>query len=53
MSGFHVLYKIVSCIFVSWCQMGHILTYPEYFYEFISNLIHLYFVVELTYVSLN
>jgi hypothetical protein len=29
--------------------MGHILTYQKDFYEFISNLIHLSLVVELTY----
>jgi hypothetical protein len=30
------------------CQMGHILTYQKDFDEFISNMIHLSLVVELT-----
>jgi hypothetical protein len=30
--------------------MGHILTYQKKFYEFISNLIHLSLVVELSYL---
>jgi hypothetical protein len=51
MSGFHVLYVRQTAEFLSvGARWAIYQTYQKNLYEFISNLIHLSFVVELTYL---